>query len=697
MASPAQLTPHQYEALSAIKAFVQGPGDCFILEGGAGTGKTTLMAAVAGWLKAEYRPHVFLAPTGRAARILGDKTGVAATTIHGCIYVFERLNVFEEAQTKNDPGLRFRFALKNDDPGAMVFVVDESSMVGDADDKQDVLRFGSGRLLSDLVEYARIGRPGRAPADPAAKLILVGDPAQLPPVGENLSPALSADYLQKVFGLCCTGFKLTEVHRQAAGSVVLERASAIRAQIEAKRFNTFNLQPSGESLVAEQIPESVQRVVDAYRKGGRSSALITYTNAKALELNRSVRGRLWGDELADVRAGDQLLVNRNSPRCGLYNGDLVRVLDVTAEPVRRTIYMRGVEPVDLSFRQGVVAYRSANGDDQKIDCLLLENLLHSKERALSPVEQRALLVDFRQRHPKLKPGSAEFGAAIRVDPCFNALQVKYGYALTCHKAQGGEWDTAVVNFESGRGAHNEDFFRWAYTAITRAQRTLVTIAAPSFDAYTAMDWGSIPAQADPFDQMENGAADTQTDPDWDRYSFSPGQVNIFAHHCKLREALQLREIAIDAVDHLQYCERYRLRRGAEVASVQYWYKGDGKVSRVGPAAGNRSGDSALVEAAVATLHEALFGTDSAGDGIDDPFVSAFAKKVEQALADTGIRILSKEVHPHRLRIGFTDGERQGEIDFCYNSKPQWTKVQEVGGPGKTQGLIDRVRSLLEGK
>ncbi len=696
MSNPVELTSHQHAALQAIQAFVEGPADCFVLEGGAGTGKTTLMAALAGWLKAQYRPHAFLAPTGRAARILGDKTGVDATTIHGCIYAFERLNVFEEAETKNDPGLRLRFGLKKDDPGAMVFVVDESSMVGDVDDKQDVLRFGSGRLLADLIEYTRLGRPGRVGSDPGAKLLFVGDPAQLPPVGQKLSPALSADYLKQEFGLSCSGFELIEVHRQAAGSVILERASAIRDSIEAKRFNTFSLNASGDALLAEQIPESVQRVVDAYRQGGGSSVLITYTNAKALELNRSVRGRLWGEEFADIRAGDQLLVNRNSHRCGLYNGDLVRVLDVTAEPVRRTVYMKGVEPVDLSFRQATVAYRSANGEVRKIDCLLLENLLSSKERALSPEEQRALLVDFSQRFPKLKPGTSEFGAAIRVDPWFNALQVKYGYALTCHKAQGGEWDTAVVNFEAGRGAHNEDFFRWAYTAVTRAKRTLVTIAAPSFDAYTEMDWDSIPAPGDPIHQAENAEAGHQTDPDWDRYSFGSALAGIFEHHRKLRDALREHEISVDALEHLQYCERYRLKRGDQWASVQYWYKGNGKVSRVGPAAGNRSGDVALVTAAVALLLETLLGSNpSDASRAVDSFTREFAQKVEHATVGTAIRILSTTDLPYRLRIEFSDGTRRGAIDFCYDSTPKWTKVQEVGGAGKSQGLIDQVRSLFQ--
>jgi hypothetical protein len=334
---------------------------------------------------------------------------------------------------------------------------------------------------------------------------------------------------------------------------------------------------------------------------------------------------------------------------------------------------------------------------QKTDCLLLENLLHSKERGLSSAEQRALLVDFKNRHPDLRPGTSELAATLRDDPWFNALQVKYGYALTCHKAQGGEWDTAVVNFESGRGLHNEDFFRWAYTAVTRAKRTLVTIGAPSFDAYTSMDWGMSASPAGPAQRTGEGEAGQGADPDWDRYSFSPEQAGIFAHHRRLRDALVAQGIEIDALDHLQYCERYRLKRGGEVASVQYWYKANGKVSRFGPAAGNRSGDAALVAAAVALMQEALLSTDSAGEGIENPFVRDFAELVEQVTADAGIRILSKKVLPFRLRMEFTDGARRGAIDFCHDSTPKWTAVQEVGGPGKSLGLIDRVRSLLGGQ
>ncbi|WP_296697464.1 ATP-dependent DNA helicase [Thiocapsa sp. UBA6158] len=689
------LSAHQQEALEAIQHFLLGDGDCFILQGGAGTGKTTLLAALAQWLKAVCRPHMFLAPTGRAARILGDKTGARTSTIHACIFRLAQLDVFEGAQAKNDPGLRFRFALKTDDPGNSLFVVDESSMVGDIEDKQDMLRFGSGRLLADLVEFTRIGRPGRGNADSGAKLLFVGDPAQLPPVGQKHSPALSIDYLQTEFALSCTGFELTEVHRQEAGSLILERATAIRNAIKTKRFTTFSLKPNDDAILAAGVPESIERVSDGYRKGGASSVLITYTNAKALEFNRAVRARLWGNEQADIRARDQLLVNHNSHGCGLYNGDLVRVRDVAERVQRRTVAMRGAEPVDLRFREATVAYKDSDGAVQQIECLLLENLLDSKERALSPLEQRALLVDFRQRYPELKPGTEAFGLTIRQDPWFNALQVKYGYAVTCHKAQGGEWDTAVVLFESGRGINNEDFFRWAYTAITRAKRTLVTIAAPACNAYSAMDWDTNPAPAKHAESIGQGEPEHRDDPDWDRYNFSRDHAGIFVHHCKVRDALQAQGISVDAVQHLQYCERYQLRRDEAMASVQYWYKGNGQVSRIEPAAGNRSGDAALIDVAVGLMMEALLKVGAEGQAVENPFVHAFVQQLERSTADAGLRILSKRDLPYRLRIEISDGTRHGAIDFCYDNTPKWIRVQEVGGAGKSQGLIDRIRSLLQ--
>ena len=372
--------------------------------------------------------------------------------------------MFEDAQGSNDPGMRIVYALKQTDPGATVFIVDEASMVGDRETKGDLLQFGSGRLLSDLIAYARLGRP-RRDNELGTKIVFVGDPAQLPPVGDNLSPALSLDYLKENLDLECVEFELTEVMRQAAGSAVLDRATAIRDSIRREEFNSFNLASVDGEISAVSASDAVGCVTDSV-KAKSSAVLITYTNAAAREFNRAVRARLWGDEMHHLRVDDLLLVNKNSPMNGLFNGDLVKVVEIR-ERVEKHVAIKGVDsPVKLTFRSVSLAHL---GDDaQVVQCQVLENLLESPERELSPNEQRALLVNFRQRFPHLKTKSAEFRLAIRQDEFFNALQIKYGYAMTCHKAQGGEWDTAVVNFSdsSNRG---KDFFRWSYTAITRSK------------------------------------------------------------------------------------------------------------------------------------------------------------------------------------------------------------------------------------
>jgi hypothetical protein len=686
-----QPTPHQQQAIDAIRGFVAGPRDCFILKGSAGTGKTTLLAVLTQWLRSKNLSYQMLAPTGRAARILGSKTHSDASTIHSIIYALERMEVFEQAEAPNDPGVRLWFGLRTEDPGNILFIVDEASMVGDVENEQDALRFGSGRLLTDLIEYSRIARAGRKSADPGAKLLFVGDPAQLPPVGQSFSPALSAHYLSETFSVKCEEFALTEVQRQRSGSAILERATALRDAIAKKKFDSFDLSPSLGVILASGISESIARVTEVYRRGGGSSVLITHSNQVALELNQTVRGRLWGDERAVLRKGDQLVINQNNRRYGLFNGDLVRVMDVDPSPQIRQVGMRGASPVCLSFRNSTIAYRQANQDVCRVDCLLLENLLESKERGLSPLEQRALLVDFRQRYPHLRPRTQEFKLAITKDPWFNALQVKYGYALTCHKAQGGEWSTVVVNFENN-GGRNEGFFRWAYTAITRAKSTLMTIGAPKFDAYSDIQWGDPPASP----ECDNPSqVPTQVDPrdnDWARFSFTAGDEPLFEYHMGLREAWRNLGIDIERLDHLQYCERYFLVRDGHRAAVQYWYKGNRKFSRADKGPG--LSDPALAEQALAAMRDRLAEVSEVPTEPLTDFEQALIERIEQAVADTDVRVIGYRRMQYCLRVDFNDGGNPKALDFRYNKKRAWTYVEEVGKKGAAGGLLERLRMLV---
>ena len=200
-----QLTGEQSAALDAIKSFLLDDSrDAFVLRGSAGTGKTTLIAKLVNMLEEMNLSCSLLAPTGRAARILGNKIkqitgnpGYEGSTIHRAIYTLTHLEVNEGAETANDPGVRMIFPLKEEESVVSLFVIDESSMVGDKENHGDFMQFGSGRLLMDIVTFARMSRPGRT-KDHLTKLLFVGDPVQLPPVGENASPALSDAYLRLV-------------------------------------------------------------------------------------------------------------------------------------------------------------------------------------------------------------------------------------------------------------------------------------------------------------------------------------------------------------------------------------------------------------------------------------------------------------------------------------------------------------------
>lgn len=687
---PFSLTPDQAAALDAIEAFLRDDApDAFILRGGAGTGKTALIAALVARMAGRNLSPALVAPTGRAARILTHKVGrmaggeaVTAVTIHRAIYALDRIEVNEEAVSETDPGMRMIFPLRGEEAVAPLIVVDEASMVGDREMQGDLLRFGSGRLLADLIAFCRMRRPGRE-RDRLAKLLFVGDPAQLPPVGEETSPALDAGHLAAAFGLKVTGFDLATVLRQAEGSAILDRATRIREALAAERFDTLSLSPDGAEIMEVDAAGAVGVIVDGIRAREQAVAVVA-SNATALDYNRSVRERLWGDAALPVQAGDTLLVNRNSRRHGLSNGDVVKVLSADDPAETVPVPLAGGHLVTLRFRHAVVAHREGGGTVVRTRCLLLENLLDQPGRDLTPLEQRALLVHFRTRHPDLSPKSAAFRQLIVEDPYVNALQVKYGYAVTCHKAQGGEWQTVLVHFAAGRGLRNPAFFRWTYTAITRAVRRLIVVNPPDFSP--ADVWAHDPA---PAAMADTASEDPRTDPDWYRLSFPGAAAPLMAVHRRLRAAWAARGITIEGLQHLQYCERYTLARDGRRVMVQYHYNGKFRPGRAGLAPGG--GDAGLAGDAIRAFQ--ALEDDGAGAG-QPAFIRDFLIELDAALAGTAIRRTGQKPMPYRLRIGLADATRAGEIDVIHDARQNWTAVQEVGGPGATHGLCDELRRLM---
>ena len=468
------LTKDQQCALTRVQQFIEGSERCLILKGYAGTGKTFLVGYLARWLATQHRAAALLAPTGRAARVLTDKTGFPGSTIHRHIY---NLSVLREKDA-NHARYKFYFGLKSSTPDDLkrVVIIDESSMVADCVNETEFLRFGSGRLLNDLLEFARMEDPTQQ-----SQIIFVGDDAQLPPVGMSLSPALDPKYLLENHGVASDVIELTEVVRQAADSPILAAATQVRDNIRAGRFNQLSIEPNPPAIIPTTSDEVAERWKQQYRfELPPPFVCITSANDTALRYNIATRARLWGgDGKQDIKPGDFVMIVANNRATGLLNGDLALVKQVhgTRETRNARIFIDEKEThIPLHFRQVTLAFEIAGQPPAECTCKILENVLHSHKLDIKPEEQKALYADFCTRRNDLSSNTEAFTQAIQEDPYFNAVRIKYGYAATCHKAQGGEWDEAVVVFEHQRTDRSAQ--RWVYTAITRAKKVLYGVNLP---------------------------------------------------------------------------------------------------------------------------------------------------------------------------------------------------------------------------
>lgn len=474
------LTANQTKILEQVQLFLESnEHSVFILRGYAGTGKTTIIKEIATYLKREEYNFALMAPTGRAARVLKEKTGFPSSTIHKGIYAGRAIasnrsnNPNDIAETK----IKFIYPIALPQKSPIVAIIDEASMLSSRRHEQELFSFGSDNLLEDLLTYTRLHSGG--------KLIFVGDPAQLPPVGETVSNALCAEYFEKL-GFNIIEAELTEVLRQGAESSILRNATMLRKVLQAEKRNYLEFETKEGEV--ESLPFG--SLLDTYIAGRKAtipsnSILICYSNKVANDYNHDIRCELYGED-SPLRVGDILQVIQNNYLLNRMNGEFIPVLDIGSREqhiVPVWIEKSGrKERVKLSLN--FVQLCTLDGDDNPIKSMLLEDLLTSSHSSLSVDEVRALYIDFCIRHPSLKEGTVEFHEVLKTDPYFNALRCKYGYAVTGHKSQGGEWDTVFVDY-TGRSGLSEESLRWAYTVTTRARVKLYITNLPKITPFSA--------------------------------------------------------------------------------------------------------------------------------------------------------------------------------------------------------------------
>ncbi len=479
MAKKITLTLSQTRVLADILNFVEHPSQrVFILKGYAGTGKTTLLRFLLAELRKRGRLYSLMAPTGRAAKVMsnlaGDGNNIApARTIHSTIYSFQGLNqdLSEREVTSIDETgqmyLTFEPTQVDPEEGMdMIYIVDEASMVSDIDAREVAqAKFGSGKLLTDLLNFDT--RQG-------SKFIMVGDPCQLPPIEQYFSPALSEDYIAGHFGCEVATAQLTEIMRQAGDSSIVTASKAIRAlwgraPADASLYGRSSvwgklpLRHYGDIEFHHTVDDLVDLYVKAVKRGGYERAVfISRANSRCSSLSLDIRRRL-GFTQPRVMVGDLLMVTQNNLIVPLVNGDMVEVTEVTDQVTSLA---------GLTFRLVTVKnlYNS-----QEYSTWIIEDILANSRPNLDKAQQTGLIIDFVNRMKKkgFKQNTNGFNEMMYRDLYLNALRATWGYAVTCHKAQGGEWDTVLLDMPRNitRNPVKENY-QWVYTAMTRARKTL---------------------------------------------------------------------------------------------------------------------------------------------------------------------------------------------------------------------------------
>jgi len=455
---PHDPTPKQSVALQQLSSYVLSKEKerLFLLKGFAGTGKTTIIGTLVNNLWHTTMKAVLMAPTGRAAKVMSSYSKTQAYTIHKKIY-------FPKKQT----GGGVQFVLAPNKHRNTIFIVDEASMIPDT--PADSKLFENGSLLDDLMMFAYSGHN--------CKLILIGDTAQLPPVHLDLSPALDEGKLSLNYNKEVTRLELDEVVRQSEHSGILFNATLLREQLQSSFFNDFKFDANPYSDIVRLVDGyEIQEAIDgSYSENGKEeTTIIVRSNKRANLYNENIRNRILYLE-NDLAVGDYMMVVKNnyfwlkptSEAGFIANGDIIEVLEIFAI---KELY---------GFKFAEVKVKMVDYPNQiPFETVLLLDTIQAVTPSLSYEDGNKLYQEVMKDYAHEKSKYKKF-LGVKNNKYFNALQVKFSYAITCHKSQGGQWNTVFVEQPYLPNGIDKEYLRWLYTAVTRAKKQLYLIGFKS--------------------------------------------------------------------------------------------------------------------------------------------------------------------------------------------------------------------------
>lgn len=451
---PFEVTLKQDAFLRKIAQFVlsEHQDEVFILKGYAGTGKTTLLSNLVNQLQHIHRKYVMLAPTGRAAKVISNYARQPAYTIHKKIYY-----------PKKDKNSGMAFTMQANKHKNTLFIVDESSMISDS--VTDTTMYTHGSLLDDLMYYVYSGHN--------CKLIIVGDTAQLPPVGMDESPALNENKLALHYQMKVDFIELTEVMRQEEDSGILYNATELREQLNQEFYDyfSFDVKPFKDIIRLQDGYDTLDAIHDAfYKKGSEETIFIVRSNKRANQYNQQIRMRIL-DKESELTVGDYIMVVKNNyfwlkdskVTDFIANGDVLEVLQIYKH---YELY---------GFKFASIKVRMTDYPELlPFETIVLLDTLTSESASLTYEESNRLyqevLLDYQDETTAYRRMQK-----VKNNEYFNALQIKFAYAVTCHKSQGGQWDTVFIEQPYLPEGITRDYMRWLYTALTRAKEKVYLI------------------------------------------------------------------------------------------------------------------------------------------------------------------------------------------------------------------------------
>jgi len=469
----------QKEALQGINKFIESQDHVFVLSGGAGTGKTSILSVM---MSENYEEEFsLLAPTGRAAAIISEKTKIEAYTIHSFIYELQYITPFDEKNANDTPQKSFFSLRKNELSEGEIIIVDEASMISNRGQKNENLVFGTGNLLRDLISFVKF--------DKGQKIIFVGDAYQLPPVGDNKSVAMIAPLLASTYNLKVKSANLTKVYRQSEDSSVLCFANAIRSNIAKDNYSQLCL-PTSKSTKKLSGNALVDDFVVKHKQNKDENICIAYSNKRVCEYNSLIRRKLFPDIHKEIMPHDRLMCVRNYSfnDALLFNGEMFTIISVDSPVETKKCFLKSkTSNQAYTFSFVDVSIQMISDKTKKYKLKLNITLLNSSSPQLSGEQYKALyvnsIIEIKRNNGNSYISEIEVYEALQYDAYYNAMQVKYAYAITCHKSQGGQWNNVYVDFQLQNCA-TEASSRWAYTAVSRSSQMLCCVNLPEYDTFS---------------------------------------------------------------------------------------------------------------------------------------------------------------------------------------------------------------------